>query len=110
MPTATVVAVPVRCTVPAATGLVVPVHPLLALAISGPVSAGAPLVAALVDPREIEQRGRIRRPLNRYEKPTDDCPVRPRPALPPFDGRGDLLREGLLLPRRGSPFRGHVAH
>ena len=50
MPAATILTVRVRRAVPAATGLVVPVDTLLGVAIPGPVpTAGAPLVAGLVD-------------------------------------------------------------
>jgi hypothetical protein len=109
MPAATILAVRVRRAVPAATGLVVPVDTLLGVAIRGPVpTAGAPLVAGLVDTRDVEQRCRIRGPLNRYQEPTDDRPVRPRPALPPVDGRRDLLGEGPVL-RRDTSLYGNVA-
>ena len=40
-------------------------------------------MAGLVDARSVQQRGRVRRPLNRYQEPTDDRPVWPRPALHP---------------------------
>ena len=101
MPATTVVAVPVRRAVPAATVLLRAVDPLLAVAIPGPVpTAGAPLVAGSSTPADVEQRGRIGRPLNRYEEPTDDRPVRPRPALPLVDGRGDLLGKGPVLAAR----------
>jgi hypothetical protein len=109
MPAATILAVRVRRAVPAASGLVVPVDTLLGVAIPGVVpTAGTTLVAGLVDTRDVHQRGRIRRPLNRYEEPTDDRPVRPRPALPPVDGRRDLLGEG-PVPRRGTSLRGNGA-
>ncbi len=69
MPAPPGVAVPVRRAVPAATVLLRAFHPLLAVAVAipGPVpTAGAPLVAGLVDAHGFEQRGRIGRPLNRY--------------------------------------------
>ena len=109
MPAAMILAVPVGRAVPAAAGLVVPVDTLLGVAIPGTVpTAGVPLVAGLVGTRDVQQRGSIRRPLDRYQEPTDDRPVRPRPPLPPVDGRCDLLGEGSVL-RRGTSLNGTVA-
>jgi hypothetical protein len=105
MPAATLLVMLVRRAMPAAPGLVVPVVTLLGVAIPGPVpTAGAPLLAGLVDTRDVQQRSRIRRPLDRHQEPTDL-----RPALPPVDGRRDLLGEGPVL-RRGISLRRSVAH
>ena len=109
MPAAMILAVPVGRAVPAAAGLVVPVDTLLGVAIPGTVpTAGVPLVAGLLGTRDVQQRGSIRRPLDRYQEPTDDRPVRPGPPLPPVDGRCDLLGEGPVL-RRGISLNGNVA-
>ena len=112
MPATPVVAVPVRRAVPAATVLLRAFHPPLAVAVAipGPVpTAGAPLVAGLVDARGFEQQ-RPHRPAAEPVPGANRRPPRPAPTgLPLVEGRGDLLRKGPVLARRGIPLHGSVA-